>query len=262
MFGLDDLARVGEAFGTGGLSEFTKSNPFGVDKSILLPAGMAAAGVAMGNPGLVAGGASIYSAEQQARSVQAANEANIELAREQMLFSAAQARSQMDFQERMSSTAIRRAQADMLAAGINPSLAPLAQESSPGGAMGSYNRADVEPVPAVSMTALNSAKDLIATYAQVKSIQADIANTNADTALKLKNLPFVGQQTAESAAGTSAKAARSRADQLANEITNRQLAVERGAPKFWGWVDALFSRLPFVHSGASAARSAAGLLKD
>lgn len=47
---------------------------------------------------------------------------------------ARQVANQMRFQERMSSTAIQRARADMMAAGINPILAGTNPASSPGGA--------------------------------------------------------------------------------------------------------------------------------
>lgn len=78
-----------------------------------------------------------FSSQQMADAQRDINAQNKALAEEQMSWSAGQAQNQMDFQERMSSTAYQRAVDDMKAAGLNPLLAAGASESTPSGAMGS-----------------------------------------------------------------------------------------------------------------------------
>jgi hypothetical protein len=84
-------------------------------------------------------------------------------AKEQNIASAQQAQNQMDFQERMSNTAIQRRMADLKKGGLNPILAGKFDASSPSGAMApQFNKAQA------ALSNLGTASNIANTIAQTR----------------------------------------------------------------------------------------------
>jgi hypothetical protein len=125
--------------------------------------------------------------------------------KDQNVASAAQAQKQMDFQERMSNTAIQRRMADLRKGGLNPILAGKHDASSPAGAMAPmHNKAAV---------ALQNAS----TAANVKNISAQTQLVN-------------NQARTQFALGTTAQAAALPAE-LILEIANKIKAEKNKSSK-------------------------------
>lgn len=129
--------------------------------------------VALGATALSAGG-QIFSAIQQKRAVDDTNAMNFRIAEDANAFSADQARNQMAFEERMSSTAVQRAAADMKAAGVNPMLAAGSGASTPGGAMGNVSVPQMQVAPPILSGVISNAKDLVNTVQSLRESESRI----------------------------------------------------------------------------------------
>lgn len=118
-------------------------------------------------------------------------------------FNAAQAKAQMDFQERMSSSAYQRGMADMKAAGLNPILAyQKGPASSPSGAMASTTPAPVHDIGLGQ--ASTSAMAHMRLKEDIENLRATRTNTNADTDKKIVEATNVVADTAQKIAHTGA----------------------------------------------------------
>lgn len=118
--------------------------------------------------------------------------------RSQQQASAKMAREQMDFQERMSSTAHQREVQDLRAAGLNPILSTrLGGSSTPSGAMGTavnYIGDAARTGVSTALAATMQEKQLELMNAQIAKTQAEKLNVESDTQNKITSNPNIQEQ--------------------------------------------------------------------
>lgn len=148
--------------------------------------------------------ADMVSADKDRDAQKEANDKNIQLAREQM-----------EFQERMSSSAYQRAKLDMLKAGLNPTAlaSGVNAASTPQGATA---RVEAEPAGAALRALSSSAKSAIPMYQEMEKRDADIQLTRASE---------VTQQAQAAAQIASAKKAEQEAinTEMENKVMKKKM---------------------------------------